>query len=373
MSQAAVERTQSVRGESVEGNVPRVPASRLRSFVAAVFGANGVPHNKAERAAESLVIADLRGIPSHGVARLPMYLARIAAGVIDPRQDLEVVRETGSTATLDARNGLGLALAPEAMEMCIAKALATGVGMVTVRNSTHFGIAGHYAMQATRHGLGAMAFTNAGPCVTPTGGNVPMLGTNPIAFAVPTGPDSPPFVLDMATSAVAFGKVEVARRAGVSLTPGLAFDAKCEPTTDPHLAKYLAPLGGDRATSGYKGYGLAVMVDILCGPLAGALWGAHLSSVHEAGNVARLGHAFFAWQIAAFRDADDFYREVRQMLDELRGCPVVEHEESHPVLVPGDLELEATRQHELNGVPLDRIVAAELRNIGRRYGIAWPA
>jgi LDH2 family malate/lactate/ureidoglycolate dehydrogenase len=352
-------------------DVIRIPVPRLQQFVATVFGAVGVPAEKAEQAAEALVIADRRGIPSHGVARLPMYLARIESGVIDPSQNLAVVRQTGSTATLDAKNGLGLALASDAMELCMAKAQATGLGMVTVRNSTHFGIAGHYVMQAARQGLGAIALTNAGPSVVPTGGVAPMLGTNPIAFAVPTGLNSPPFVLDMATSAVSFGKVETARRSTTSLTPGLAFDATCEPTVDPHRAKYLVPLGGDRSTGGYKGYGLAVMVDVLCGPLAGALWGTHLSSVQVADNLARLGHTFLAWQIAAFRDPDEFYRDVGQMLNELRGCPTRENGKGGGVLVPGDLELEATRQNDLFGVLLHPSVFAELQDIGRRFGIPF--
>lgn len=324
---------------------------------------------KAERAAESLVIADLRGIPSHGVARLAMYLARIESGVINPDQDLEVVRETGSTASFDAGNGLGLALAPVAMETCIAKAQAMGIGMVSVRNSTHFGIAGHYVLQAAREGLGALALTNAGPCVVPTGGNAAMLGTNPIAFAVPTGADSPPFVLDMATSAIAFGKVETARRAETQLTPGLAFDQDCGPTSDPQQAKYLAPLGGRLATSGYKGYGLAVMVDILCGPLAGALWGTHLSSVQDESHVARLGHTFMAWQIASFADLNDFFRDVRQMLDELRAAPA--QIEGQPVLVPGDIERDACLLNEELGVPIDRAVFRDLQGIAERYAIEF--
>ena len=347
----------------------RIPVSDLQAFVARVFIAHGVPEEKAARAAEALVIADVRGIPSHGVARLSMYLARIQSGVINPAQDLEVVRQTLSTATLDARNGLGLALAPEAMGLCIAKAQTTGIGMVTVRNSTHFGIAGHYAMQATRHGLGGMAFTNAGPSVLPTGGKVPMLGTNPIAFAVPTGPGTPPFVLDMATSAIAFGKVETARRFSMPLHPGLAFNENSAPTTDPNTAKALAPLGGDLATSGYKGYGLAVMVDLLCGPLAGALWGTHLSSIQDAGNVARLGHTFIAWQIEAFRDLDEFYRDVQQLLAELRACPVSQSGAAASVLAPGDPELEAAQLNAELGVPVHRLVASELRSIAYRCAI----
>ena len=239
-----------------------------------------------------------------------MYVRQIRSGAIDPAASLTLTRETAATAVFDAGNGLALALAPEAMDVCIEKALSVGVGMVTVGNSTHFGIAGSYAMQAAQRGLGALAMTNSGPLVAPSGGRTPMLGTNPIAFAVPGGPDAPPFVFDMATSAIAYGKLENARRANTPMTPGLTLDHDGLPATDPHVAQILMPLGGEQATSGYKGYGLGVMVDILCGPLATALWGQHLASVMRIGSKAGLGHAFMAWRIDAFRDPDDFYQDL---------------------------------------------------------------
>jgi LDH2 family malate/lactate/ureidoglycolate dehydrogenase len=213
----------SDRGDTADTE-RRIMPEQLRQFVAAVFRSLGVAEPAAARAAETLVIADVRGVISHGVARLGMYVGQIESGAIDPAATLTTVRETAATGVYDAHSGLALALAPEAMDHCIEKALANGVGMVTVGNSTHFGIAGAYAIQATRRGLGAIAMTNAGPLMAPTGGRVPMVGTNPIAFGVPTGPDSPPFVLDMATTAVAFGKIENARRANAQLPLGLALD-----------------------------------------------------------------------------------------------------------------------------------------------------
>ena len=347
----------------------RIPSARLHQFIKAVFVQLGVPPDNATRAADSLVIADLRGVTSHGVARLSMYVSQIQTGAIDPLATLTTIRETAATGVYDAGNGLALALAPAAMDRCIEKALATGIGMVTVGNSTHFGIAGSYAIQAAQCGLGAIAMTNAGPLVAPTGGRTPMLGTNPIAFAVPTGPDSRPFVLDMATSAVAYGKIENARRANKPLALGLALDEHGLATTDPHTARSLLPLGGEQATSGYKGYGLAVLVDVLCGPLASALWGTHLSSVQRIGNRAGLGHAFMAWRIDAFRDPDEFAHDLGQLLDELRACPPAPGYEATGVLAPGDPELLATRDNEAHGIALHPSVWADLDMLSRQTGI----
>lgn len=355
---------------SPAGEARRIKPDDLRQFVQRVFQQLGVPEARAARAAEVLLAADLRGVTSHGVARLGMYYGQILSGAIDPTAMLTTVRETGATGVYDANSGLALALAPEAMDHCIEKALANGVGMVTVGNSTHFGIAGYYAIEATKHGLGAIAMTNAGPLMAPTGGRVPMIGTNPIAFGVPTGPNSPPFIFDMATTAVAFGKIENARRANVPLPLGLAVDESGFATTDPHQARALMPLGGERMTSGYKGYGLGVMVDTLCGPLASTMWGTHLHSVFRIGNKAGLGHYFMAWRIDAFRDPEEFARDVRQMLDELRACPPAPGQEDTGVLAPGDPELAATRENTEKGIALHPSVWAELEEIGGKLGVS---
>lgn len=341
----------------------------LRRFVAEVFTRLDVPGPAAERAAEQLVIADVRGVWSHGVARLTMYVEQIEAGAIMPRAELTIERETPTTIVFNANGGLALALAPQAMDACIAKAQDMGVGMVAVNHSTHFGIAGSYAMSAAAQGLGGIAMTNAGPFVVPSGGRVPVLGTNPIAFAVPLGPDEPPLVLDMATSAIAYGKLENARRTGKPLAHGLVVDAAGLPETDPHAAKYLMPLGGEQATSGYKGYGLAVMVETFCGPLAGALWGTHLASVMRIGVRPGLGHAFMAWRIDAFRDPAEFAAEMRQMLTELRETPPAVGHEEHGVIAPGDPELAATITSETLGIDLHPTIWAELEELSARLEV----
>jgi LDH2 family malate/lactate/ureidoglycolate dehydrogenase len=241
--------------------VLRFPLERLTAFVESVFVRVGLAAGDAATATESLVVADVYGIESHGVARLPYQVRRITRGLVNLSAELTVVRETPSTLVLDANNGSGQALAPRAMARCIEKAQQSGICLTTVRRSNHFGIAGYYVVMATKRGLGGMAMTNSSPLVVPTFGRYPRLGTNPIALGVPTG-DGPPLVLDMATSTVAYGKLEVARRANAAIPLGWAVDDRGLPTTDPHAAQFLTPLGGERATSGHKGYGLAVFVEV---------------------------------------------------------------------------------------------------------------
>jgi L-2-hydroxycarboxylate dehydrogenase (NAD+) len=347
----------------------RIMPEDLRRFVAEVFMRMDVPEDNARRAAEQLVIADVRGVWSHGVARLTMYVEQIETGAILPRAELTVERETATTTVFNANSGLALALAPQAMDACIAKAREIGVAMVTVNNSTHFGIAGSYAMKAAAQGLGGLAMTNAGPFVVPTGGRVPMLGTNPIAFSVPLGPDEPPFVFDMATSAIAYGKLENARRTGKPLAHGLVVDEAGLPATDPYVAKYLMPLGGEQVTSGHKGYGLAVMVETFCGPLAGALWGTHLASVQRIGVRPGLGHAFMAWRIDAFRDPVEFANDLRQLLAELRATPPAAGYESTGVLAPGDPEITATETNERLGIALHPTIWTELEDLSSRLSV----
>jgi LDH2 family malate/lactate/ureidoglycolate dehydrogenase len=347
----------------------RVTAGELTAFVAALFGSFGLAEAAAGKAAETLVLADLRGVDSHGVARMPFYADRIKRGKINLGARLRTLREGAATLALDADNGLGLLLATEAMERCVAKAEASGLCLATVRQSNHFGIAGAYALLAARRGLGGLAMTNSGPLVVPLHGARAMLGTNPIAVAVPTGPgDEPPLVLDMATSAVAWGKIENARRAKRAVPMGWALDEAGQPTTDPWAAHWLTPLGGDREQGGHKGYGLAVVVDVLCGPLAGAAWSAEIASFRNLNRPANLGHVFMAWRIDAFREPADFYADVRAMLADLRATPPAVGHEAGGVLVPGDPEIAAEAANRAAGIPVKPAVANELRALAAELG-----
>lgn len=348
----------------------RIPWERLSAWVAEILERLGLDAAQAARAAATLLLADLRGVDSHGVARLPAYAQRLLVGAIDPGARISVLREGPATLALDANNGFGLTLAVDAMERTIAKATESGICLTTVRRANHFGIAGAYPLMAARAGLGGLAMTNSAPLVVPVFGGRGMLGTNPIAFAVPTGPSpAPPLVIDLATSTVAWGKVEIARRAGQPIADGWALDAAGVPTTDPNAAHWLTPLGGDREHGGHKGYALAVMVDALCGPLAGAAWSAHVASFREPNRPADLGHAFMAWRIDAFREPEAFFADVRAMLAELRAtAPAADHPD-RSVLVPGDPELVAEAENRELGVPVKLEVLAELDRLAAELGL----
>src|SRR5256712_4676801 len=241
------------------------PPEQLFEFTTRVFRHLGVPHDDARIAATVLQAADLRGIDSHGVARLHSYFDMLQLGRIDPRPKITVVRESPSTATVDGGNGLGLVVGPKANAIAMEKAVAGGSGWVGVRNTNHYGIAGYYVLEALKRDLIGWSMTNATKLVTPLWGAERMLGTNPIAIAFP-GLEEPPIVIDMATSAAAYGKIEIARRAGAPIPTGWAVDRNGAPTTDPNAmidGGAMLPLGSDRDRGGHKGYGLAGMGDVL--------------------------------------------------------------------------------------------------------------
>jgi LDH2 family malate/lactate/ureidoglycolate dehydrogenase len=329
----------------------RFEPGNLRRFATDVLESVGVPSARAATAAETLVLADLRGVNSHGLARLAYYVSHIERGTIDPAAALSLVRETASTLVYDAHDGLGIALAPEAMDGCIARAEASGVAFCTVRHSSHFGIGAAYVLPPARRGLGALAMTNAGPLVVPAGGGTAMLGTNPIAFAVPVGLLEPPLVLDMATSAVAWGKIENARRTGRadSHRVGARRDGRYDdrPLSPPAGLRHSGAVTASATRdTGWRPWSTCCAV-----PLAGALWGTHLASVQRPGHRPNLGHCFFVWRIDAFRDPEEFGSDLRQLLTELRATPPIEGVEA--VLAPGDPEIVAEARHRHDGIVLD--------------------
>jgi LDH2 family malate/lactate/ureidoglycolate dehydrogenase len=240
-----------------------------------VFEHFGVPAEDAALAAGVLARADLRGIDSHGVARLHTYYDMLELGRINPRPKLSIVRESASTATVDGDNGLGLVVGPKANAIAMAKAAEAGSGWVSVRNTNHFGIAGYYVLEALERDLIGWAMTNSTKLVAPLWGAERMLGTNPIAIAFP-GFEEPPIVIDLATCAAAYGKIEIAVRAKERIPEGWAIDRDGKPTTDPQAmidGGAILPLGSERDRGGHKGYALAMMVDVLSAVLSGANWG----------------------------------------------------------------------------------------------------
>jgi L-2-hydroxycarboxylate dehydrogenase (NAD+) len=350
------------------------PADVLREFSTLVLSAAGAPPDDAALAADVLLAADLRGIDSHGVARLRGYHDVLRSGRVNATPEPRIVRETLTTATLDADNGLGLVVAPRANQIAMEKALDAGSGWVAVRNSNHFGIAGYYVMQAVERDLVGWAMTNSGALVAPLFGRTRMLGTNPLAIGFP-GDEEPPIVIDFASSAVSFGKIEIARRLGQALPEGWAIDTDGATATDPK-AVYdggaLLPLGSTRELGGHKGYALALMVDVLSGVLGGANWGPFATpfaiEAAPAGSVgAGIGHFFGALRIDGFIDAGEFKRQVDHLVRTFRAAPPAPGT-SGP-LVPGDPERAAEAERRRHGIPLIAAVAGDLEALAAETGI----
>jgi LDH2 family malate/lactate/ureidoglycolate dehydrogenase len=353
---------------------PIAAAGALKAFVSACLTTVGVTEQDAAVVADVLVAADLRGVESHGVARLRRYVDGIRQGKIRAERSLSIVRENAATAVLDAGNGLGQPASVAAMELAIAKAGQVGLGAVAVRRSNHFGIAGYYAMLALEHGMVGIATTNASPQVTPTFGAEPMFGTNPIAVALPAGGPFP-FVLDMATSVVPRGKLERLGREGEAIPEGWAIDAEGRPMTE--LGELVAGLkgrrgfsllplgGGGEIFSGHKGFGLGLLVDLLCGPLAGASWGRHVYGPEGAD----LGHWFAALRVDCFADPEELAAETAALLAEVRSARKIPGESR--IYIPGEKEAIETERRLRDGIPLNPLVYEELGRIASEVGLPF--
>ena len=348
---------------------------QLKQFTEEVFLKIGCPEEEAQQAAEVLLSADLRGVDSHGVARLIGYLRLWEAGRVNPKPNIKVVHETPSTAVIDGDSGLGLVVAPVAMQKSIEKAYTAGTGWVAVRNSNHYGIAGYHAMQALQHDMIGLSMTNASPLVSPTYSKERLLGTNPIAFAVPAN-KQPPFVADFATTTAANGKLEILQRKEERAPVGWIQDAQGELSTNPHELKdggALLPLGGEAERGSHKGYCLGSMVDILTGVLSGANFGPWVPPFVSFLPLAAdpvglgLGHFFGAMRVDAFQPADAFKEQMDKWISRFRAAETVNGQEK--VLIPGDPErlMEALRIKE--GIPLLPPVVKDLREIASRFKI----
>jgi LDH2 family malate/lactate/ureidoglycolate dehydrogenase len=353
------------------------PVERLAEFSERVFRHFGVPEPEARLAADVLATSDLRGIDSHGVARLHTYFDMLTLGRINPRPRISIIRELPGTATVDGDNGLGLVVGPRANRIAMDKADAVGSGWVSVCNTNHFGIAGYYPLQALQRDMIGWAMTNATKLVAPLWSADRMLGTNPIAIAFP-GKEEPPIVIDMATSATAYGKIEIALRQQRPIPEGWAIDASGAPTTDPRAmieGGALQPLGGDRDHGGHKGYGLASMVDILCCVLSGANWGpfappfALRQEIPERSVGRGIGHFFGALRIDGFIDPDEFKRQVDEWVRVFRAARPAPG--TPGPLIPGDPEREAEAVRRVSGIPLIPAVVEDLWDISRRTGIPF--
>lgn len=307
---------------------PRIPYALLQQFMKDVFMGVGVPEEEADISSQILIASDLRGIESHGVGRLKMYYDRMKIGQHNPITRFEVVRDRAATAVVDGHHGVGMVIGYKAMNLAIEKARKYGMGSVAVRNSTHFGIDGYYALMAVKQDMIGMSFTNARPSVAPTFGSQPMLGTNPIAFGAPTDEDIP-FLYDGATSLIQRGKVEVYDRLKKQMPDGWVIDENGEFLRDPSYTltamvndrASLLPLGGyGEEFSGYKGYGLATMVEILSAALQAANFLQATTGIGDNGKTQPfgLGHFFMAMDIESFTEVAQFKHTTGSILRELR-------------------------------------------------------
>jgi LDH2 family malate/lactate/ureidoglycolate dehydrogenase len=339
-----------------------VPSPALKAFIVSVLDRWGTPPAIADLTADLMVRTDLRGVDSHGVAMLPTYQRWHRRGWIVLAAEPKVARDEGTTAVVDGQQALGHYTATLAMELALAKARAHGVGFVTCRNSNHYGAAANYSMMALPHGMIGLSLTNTGPAVVPTYGRRAMLGTNPISLAAPAGRQFP-FVLDMATSTVALGKLSVALRWGKPIPSGWALDKSGQPTTDPTVAyetRRLTPLGATRDLGGHKGYGLAVMVDILSGVLAGAAFGDMRRRDPDPAR-ADIGHFFGAIDVTRFRDLDAFKADMDDLLESLKGSPKAEGHDR--IYVAGEPEWECEQRRRREGIPLAPGLVTQLREV----------
>jgi L-2-hydroxycarboxylate dehydrogenase (NAD+) len=351
--------------------------SKLRSFIFDVFKAMGCPESEANTATDALISADLRGIDSHGVARLSGYVRLWEAGRIIAKPDIRIIHESPSTAVVDGGSGLGLVVAPYAMQVAIEKAKLAGTGWVSVQNSNHFGIAAYHAMMALGNGMIGMAMTNASALVAPTFSSERLLGTNPICVAIPAG-EEPAFVADFATTTTANGKLEILQRKNLDAPTGWIQDEKGNPVTDAHALKKggaLVPLGGDREHGSHKGYALGSIVDIFSAVLSGANYGPWVPPfpayvpMPENQPGKGLGHFFGAMRIDAFRTEEDFKKNMDQWIRRFRSSTPVEGQSK--VMIPGDPEREMESVRFSDGIPLLPAVLEDLQATGEKFNIKF--
>ena len=349
--------------------------SKLRDFTKSIFIKMGCSAEHAILAADVLIKSDLRGIDSHGVARLTGYVRLWEKGRINAKPDIKIVYETPTTATVDGDAGLGLVVAPFAMKVAIEKAEKYGSGWVSIRNSNHFGIAAYHTMMAVEKDMIGFAMTNASPLVAPTFANERLLGTNPMCYAFPAG-KYPPVIVDMATSAAANGKLEIAQRMGKPVPEGWIQDANGNPSVDPHELKKggsLLPLGSDREHGSHKGFGLSATVDILSAVLSGANYGPWVPpfvafmepSTDPVGK--GIGHFLGAMRVDGFRPIDEFKSHLDNWIDRFSSAKSINEEQK--VIIPGQPEVAAEKERKLNGIPLIDDVFTDLNELAEKLGI----
>ncbi len=349
----------------MEDTGQRFDSAKVAAFCVTVLETVGVPHENAEMVAKSLLAANLRGVDTHGITRLPIYVERLQLGLMDGKATGTVAADGLSTAVYDGQNGMGQVVGTKAMQLAIAKATTAGAGFVSVRNSNHFGTAAYYAMMALEHDMIGIAMTDSPPLMAPWGGRKGFLGTNPLSIAAPAEKENP-FVFDMATSVVARGAVILAAKKGEQIPLSWAVDKDGLPTTDANaaLGGAVLPLGG------HKGFGLAMAIDILAGILAGGPFGPHIGELYNNNTkTQRVGHFLGAIRIDNFRPVEEFKAEMDAMIQEVKAQPLAKGVEK--IMVAGEPEFLTEADRRQKGVPLSDAVVSDLTKLGSSVGVSF--
>ena len=344
----------------------RVYASPMAAdaFARSVLSANGVPDEHAATVAHCLVHADLRGVDTHGLCRLPIYLDRLRSGLINPRPNLEPKRVTPVAATLDGENGFGFVIGLRAMQEAIAMARDYGIGVVSVKRSTHFGMAASYALPAVEAGMMAMVFSNASPAMPPWGGKSMLLGTNPFCMAAPAGKHRP-IILDMSPAVAARGKIRRAERRGETIPLGYALDAQGKPTTDPKAALaggVVLPIGE------HKGSGISMFMDIFGGVISGANFGGDVGDQYKAFDRPQdVGHFFLAMRPNLFVSEDEYRARIDSLIERVRATPRADG--YGEILLPGEPEDRIETERRVRGIPYAASEVAALQDEAKKAGV----
>ena len=341
---------------------PPLAPDRLATFARRVYEKLGVPEQDAKILADTLVQADLWGHQSHGVMRLSWYAARIQAGVMHAKTRAEYLVDAGALTLIDGHDGVGQVLAAMAAREAITRAKKHGVGVVGLRNSNHFGTAMYYTLMAARDGCVAFLSTNASPAMAPWGGRTKTIGTNPWSLAAPAG-KYPPMVLDIANTAVARGKVYLAKQKSLPIPLGWAINCLGEPTTDPQEAidGIILPLAG------HKGYAIAMMMDVLSGVLTGSSFGGTVNGPYQADRRSGCGHLMIALNIDAFQPLEIFNERMERLIDQVKAVPAASG--FSEVLYPGEPEARNEERNRDQGLELPEDTLADLRNVAERMGL----
>jgi LDH2 family malate/lactate/ureidoglycolate dehydrogenase len=339
-----------------------LPLKQLLSLSVELLRAVGVPDDQASLIAEAVIEADLRGIESHGLSRLPSYLRRVMAGTMTAKTEIKIINERGATVLADAQHGFGQIAGVHAMDLAIERASKFGVATVAIRNAGHFGIAAYYAMRALPHQMIGMVIANSAACMAPWGGTLPLLGTNPICVAIPTGEEAD-IVLDMASSVVARGKIRLAGKKGSSIPLGWALDADGQPTQDPSKAMKgtLLPIGGP------KGYGLALIVDILSGVMTGADYGSHIPSTQDMDKKVSAGFLFQVIDITAFVEKEQYYKDIKTLISEIKSSPKSKGVDR--IYLPGEIEWLNKQKRLIDGISVTPTLQKEINDLAAELNL----